>query len=158
MSIADQLLESSKNLSWVWRPGFARVLRDPAHLDRLVNHPAHKVPLFVAGKAHPQGERGRYLLQTAFRSTRGPSAGWCSSRATTGSPASRPHPLLQNSTYDIRGGRNISTLDGWRAQAYDGDNKLALGRGGEPSNPDYQDPGLRKPGTEFRGLQDGCKE
>ena len=34
---------------------------------------------------------------------------------------------------------NISTLDGWWAQAYDGDNGFAIGRGGEHSSLDYQD-------------------
>jgi starch phosphorylase len=39
----------------------------------------------------------------------------------------------------VNGGLNISTLDGWWAQAYDGDNGFAIGRGGEHSNLDYQD-------------------
>jgi starch phosphorylase len=39
----------------------------------------------------------------------------------------------------VNGGLNISTLDGWWAQAYDGDNGFAIGRGGEHSYLDSRD-------------------
>ena len=39
----------------------------------------------------------------------------------------------------VNGGLNISTLDGWWAQAYDGVNGFAIGHGSEHSNLDHQD-------------------
>ncbi len=133
------------------------LFRDPARLDRLVNDPQRKVQFIFAGKAHPQDEKGKYLIQTVFRFTRDPRFvgkvvflenydinvarhlvqgvdGWLNTPR---------RPLEASGTSGqkvaVNGGLNISTLDGWWAQAYDGDNGFAIGRGGEHSNLDYQD-------------------
>jgi starch phosphorylase len=133
------------------------LFRDPARLDRLVNDPSRKVQFIFAGKAHPQDEKGKYLIQTVFRFTRDPRFigkvvfienydinvarhlvqgvdGWLNTPR---------RPLEASGTSGqkvaVNGGLNISTLDGWWAQAYDGDNGFAIGRGGEHSNLDYQD-------------------
>ncbi|MCL5282755.1 MAG: alpha-glucan family phosphorylase [Planctomycetes bacterium] len=133
------------------------LFRDPARLDRLVNNPQRKVQFIFAGKAHPQDERGKYLIQTVFRFTRDPRFVGrvvfienydinVARHLVQGVDAwlnTPRRPLEASGTSGqkvaVNGGLNISTLDGWWAQAYDGDNGFAIGRGGEHSNLDYQD-------------------
>jgi starch phosphorylase len=133
------------------------LFRDPARLERLVNHPERPVQFLFAGKAHPQDEKGKYLIQTVFRFTRDPRfIGKVVFLENYDINVARHlvqgvdawlnvprRPLEASGTSGqkvvINGGLNISTLDGWWAQAYDGDNGFAVGRGGEHSNLDYQD-------------------
>jgi starch phosphorylase len=133
------------------------LFRDPARLDRLVNHPEHRVQFLFAGKAHPQDERGKYLIQTVFRFTRDPRFIGrvvfledydinVARHLVQGVDAwlnTPRRPLEASGTSGqkvaVNGGLSISTLDGWWAQAYDGANGFAIGRGGEHSNLDYQD-------------------
>jgi starch phosphorylase len=133
------------------------LFRDPACLDRLVNNPQRKVQFIFAGKAHPQDERGKYLIQTVFRFTRDPRFVGkvvflenydinVARHLVQGVDAwlnTPRRPLEASGTSGqkvaVNGGLNISTLDGWWAQAYDGGNGFAIGRGGEHSNLDYQD-------------------
>ena len=133
------------------------LFRDPARLDRLVNNPQRKVQFIFAGKAHPQDETGKYLIQTVFRFTRDPRFIGkvvflenydinVARHLVQGVDAwlnTPRRPLEASGTSGqkvaVNGGLNISTLDGWWAQAYDGDNGFALGRGGEHSNLEYQD-------------------
>jgi starch phosphorylase len=133
------------------------LFHDPARLDRLVNHPERKVQFLFAGKAHPQDERGKYLIQTVFRFTRDPRFVGkvvflenydinVARHLVQGVDAwlnTPRRPLEASGTSGqkvaVNGGLNISTLDGWWAQAYDGDNGFAIGRGGEHSNLEYQD-------------------
>jgi starch phosphorylase len=133
------------------------LFRDPARLDRLVNNPQRKVQFIFAGKAHPQDERGKYLIQTVFRFTRDPRFVGkvvfienydinVARHLVQGVDAwlnTPRRPLEASGTSGqkvaVNGGLSISTLDGWWAQAYDGDNGFAIGRGGEHSNLDCQD-------------------
>ena len=43
------------------------LLHDPERLARLLNHPKRPVQLVVAGKAHPQDEAGKQLIQQFVR-------------------------------------------------------------------------------------------
>jgi starch phosphorylase len=133
------------------------LFRDPTRLDRLVNNPQRKVQFIFAGKAHPQDERGKYLIQTVFRFTRDPRFVGkvvfienydinVARHLVQGVDAwlnTPRRPLEASGTSGqkvaVNGGLNISTLDGWWAQAYDGDNGFAIGRGGEHSHLDFQD-------------------
>jgi glucan phosphorylase len=133
------------------------LFHDPTRLDRLVNNPQRKVQFIFAGKAHPQDERGKYLLQTVFRFTRDPRLVGkvvfienydinVARHLVQGVDAwlhtpRRPWEASGTSGQKVaaNGGLNIFTLDGWWAQAYDGDNGFAIGRGGEHSNLDYRD-------------------
>jgi starch phosphorylase len=133
------------------------LFRDPARLDRLVNDPHRKVQFIYAGKAHPQDERGKHLIQTVFRFTRDPRFIGkvvfvenydinVARHLVQGVDAwlNVPRrPLEASGTSGqkvaVNGGLNISTLDGWWAQAYDGFNGFAIGHGSEHSNLEHQD-------------------
>ncbi len=133
------------------------LFRDPARLDRLVNHPQRKVQFILAGKAHPQDEEGKHILQKVFRFTRDPRFigkivfvenydinvcrhlvqgvdGWINTPR-------RPLEACGTSGQKVamNGGLNISVLDGWWAEAYDGANGFAVGHGSEHSDLDHQD-------------------
>src|SRR4051812_15723410 len=52
----------------------------------------------------------------------------------------------------LNGGLNLSVLDGWWAEAYDGSNGFAIGRGGAHQNADVQD--RRDGAAPYRGLEE----
>jgi starch phosphorylase len=133
------------------------LLTDPARLLRLLTNAQHPVQLIVAGKAHPQDEEGKTLIQH-----------WAQF-------ASRPETRRQVvflDDYDMRlanelvegvdvwintprrpweasgtsgmkvlvnGGLNLSTLDGWWAEAYQPGYGWAVGDAVEHHGDDVQD-------------------
>lgn len=133
------------------------LFRDPARLDRLVNNPQRPVQFIFAGKAHPQDTEGKHLIQMVFRFTRDPrfvgklifiedyDINVCrhfvqGADAWLNTPR-RPLEACGTSGQKaaMNGGLNISVLDGWWAQAYDGANGFAIGKGSEHSSLDHQD-------------------
>jgi glycogen phosphorylase len=133
------------------------LLRDPDRLDRLVNHPEHPVQFLYAGKAHPRDEMGKGLAQEVFKVTKDPRfAGRIVFLENHDINVSRH--LVQgvdvwlNTPYRpceacgtsgqkvlLNGGLNLSVLDGWWAEAYDGSNGFAIGGGDENSDWQRQD-------------------
>jgi starch phosphorylase len=130
---------------------------DPARLDRLVNNPQRPVQFVFAGKAHPDDTQGKHIIQTVFRFARDPrfvgkiifienyDINVCrhlvqGADAWLNTPR-RPLEACGTSGQKVamNGGLNISVLDGWWAQAYDGANGFAIGKGGEHANLDHQD-------------------
>ena len=130
---------------------------DPARLDRLVNNPDRPVQFIFAGKAHPNDTEGKHIIQTVYRFTRDPrfvgkiifienyDINVCRHLiqgvdAWLNTPR---RPLEACGTSGMKaamnGGINISVLDGWWAQAYDGANGFAIGKGSEHANLDHQD-------------------
>jgi len=133
------------------------LLRDLNWLDHIVNHPQQPVQIIIAGKAHPKDEPAKKILQQVFRMTR--------DRRFLGrvvflenydinvsrhlvqgvdlwlSAPRRPLEACGTSGQKvaINGGLNLSVLDGWWAEAYDGTNGFAIGTGSEHSNWDRQD-------------------
>ena len=123
------------------------VLADLEMLGRLVNDPKRPVQFVFAGKAHPHDEPGKRMLQEIARMMRDP--------AFTGKFAfvedydinvgralvqgvdvwlNNPRrPLEASGTSGqkvvLNGGLNLSVLDGWWAEAYDGLNGFAIGEG-----------------------------
>ncbi len=123
------------------------VLEDLEALAALVNHPQTPVQLVFAGKAHPHDRPGKEMLQQVARLTRDPRfAGkvlfledydinlgrhlvqgvdvWLNNPR-------RPLEACGTSGQKIvlNGGLNLSILDGWWAEAYDGLNGFAIGMG-----------------------------
>lgn len=125
------------------------LLHDPERLLRLLTNPQRPVQLMLAGKAHPEDEAGKALIQEWMHFLRRPEA--------------RPHVIFL-SDYDMRlteqlvqgvdvwintprrpweacgtsgmkvlvnGGLNLSELDGWWAEAYTPEVGWALGDGRE---------------------------
>jgi len=125
------------------------LLHDPERLLRLLSNPQRPVQLIIAGKAHPEDEAGKALIQQWLQFIR--------------RPETRPHAVFL-SDYDmllterlvqgvdvwintprrpweacgtsgmkvlVNGGINLSELDGWWAEAYTPEVGWALGDGQE---------------------------
>ncbi|MBN1975527.1 MAG: alpha-glucan family phosphorylase [Sedimentisphaerales bacterium] len=133
------------------------LFKDPARLERLVNNSERPVQFIFAGKAHPQDTDAKHVIQMVFRFTRDPrfigkivfienyDINVCR-HLVQGVDAwinvpRRPLEACGTSGQKVamNGGLNISVLDGWWAQAYDGANGFAIGKGSEHSNLDHQD-------------------
>jgi starch phosphorylase len=121
------------------------LLKDPQRLLKIVNSSDRPVQLVFAGKAHPQDQEAKLILQQVAR--------W---ESTTG--AGNRSVFLQNYDHEIarqlvqsvdvwlnvprrpleasgtsgekvamNGGLNLSVLDGWWLEGYDGTNGFAIG-------------------------------
>ncbi len=123
------------------------ILRDLDRLAAILNHPERPVQLIFAGKAHPADEPGKQLIQRIANLRHDPRF---ANRITfiedydinvcrhlvqgvdvwLNNPR---RPLEASGTSGqkvvLNGGLNLSVLDGWWAEAYDGRNGFAIGRG-----------------------------
>jgi starch phosphorylase len=133
------------------------LLQDIEALASLVNHPRMPVQLVFAGKAHPQDGPGKAVLQQIARLVNDPVfAGrilfledydinvgrhlvqgvdvWLNNPR-------RPLEACGTSGQKVvlNGGLNLSVLDGWWAEAYDGINGFAIGLGETHSSVDIHD-------------------
>jgi glycogen phosphorylase len=133
------------------------VLRDVERLVAMVNATDRPIQFVYAGKAHPEDQFGKELIQGIIKLTR---------------DSRLEHRLVFVENYDmnvarhlvqgvdvwlnnprrpqeasgtsgekvlLNGGLNFSILDGWWAEAYDGTNGFAIGRGQGHSVPSIQD-------------------
>ncbi|MDC8447122.1 MAG: alpha-glucan family phosphorylase [Nitrospira sp.] len=125
------------------------LLHDPERLARLLNHPKRPVQLVVAGKAHPQDEEGKRLVQQFVRFARSPEvrrrvifiADYDMALAQhlvrgvdvwINTPR-RPWEACGTSGMKVlvNGGLNLSEQDGWWAEAYAPEVGWAVGDGRE---------------------------
>ena len=133
------------------------VLRDVERIVSLINGADRPVQFIYAGKAHPEDQFGKELIQGIVKLTR---------------DSRLEHKLVFVENYDmnvarhlvqgvdvwlnnprrpqeasgtsgekvlLNGGLNFSILDGWWAEAYDGTNGFAIGHGNGHSVPSIQD-------------------
>ena len=132
-------------------------LRDPDRLARLVNDPQRPIQFVIAGKGHPRDEPAkgvlrhihelsrdsRFLGKLVFLEDYDISLGrqlvqgvdvWLNNprRPQEASGTSGQKVLLN-------GGLNLSVLDGWWAEAYDGANGFAIGSGESHPSPEVHD-------------------
>ena len=141
----------------------ALLLRDPERLARIVNNPDHPVQVIFSGKAHPQDNPGKEMIrqivgiarQDSFRRRLVFLEGYDTAVARylvegcdvwLNTPR---RPLEASGTSGMKaaanGALNLSTLDGWWAEAWDRSGGTtatigwAIGRGETYDNPDYQD-------------------
>jgi starch phosphorylase len=123
------------------------ILTDLDRLAQMVNHPKRPIQLVFAGEAHPRDDAGKRLIQKIDRISRDPRflgrvafvedydinvarhlvQGvdlWLNNprRPQEASGTSGQKAVLN-------GGLNLSILDGWWAEAYDGTNGFAIGSG-----------------------------
>jgi starch phosphorylase len=156
---SDEVVEAARNMldPNLLTIGFARrfatykratqLLTDPDRLDAIVNHPERPVQFIFAGKAHPADQPGKELIRTIANLRRDPRFAsriafvedydinvcrhfiqgvdvWLNTprRPLEASGTSGQKTVLN-------GGLNLSILDGWWAEAYDGANGFAIGRG-----------------------------
>lgn len=133
------------------------LLMDEGRLDALVNHPTRPVQLIYAGKAHPRDEEAKRLIQKIYAVSCNPRfAGKIvfvedydielARHLVQGADVwmnTPRRPLEACGTSGMKavlnGALNLSVLDGWWAEAYDGSNGFAIGNGGEHSDWKYQD-------------------
>lgn len=133
------------------------VLNDIERLASMVNDPKRPVQFVFAGKAHPLDEPGKRVLQQVALMMRDSQLGdkfvfiedydinvgrhfvqgvdvWLNTPR---------RPLEASGTSGqkvvLNGGLNLSVLDGWWAEAYDGLNGFAIGTGRTHSNIDVHD-------------------
>jgi starch phosphorylase len=133
------------------------VMRDAERLAEIVNAADRPVQLVFAGKAHPEDQPGKELIQSIVRLTRDARFAhrivfvedydmnvarhlvqgvdvWLNNprRPQEASGTSGEKVLLN-------GGLNCSIPDGWWAEAYDGQNGFCIGNGQTHADPRVQD-------------------
>jgi starch phosphorylase len=133
------------------------VLRDAERLAEMVGAADRPVQIVFAGKAHPEDHFGKELIQNIVKLTKQPRFAerivfvedydinvarhlvqgvdvWLNNprRPQEASGTSGQKVLLN-------GGLNLSVLDGWWAEAYDGTNGFAIGTGRTHASPSVQD-------------------
>ncbi len=133
------------------------ILRDIDAMAAIVNHARRPVQFIFAGKAHPHDRPGKEVLQQIAQLMRDPRfAGRIvfvedydinvGRHLTQGvdlwvNNPRRPLEACGTSGEKVvlNGGLNCSILDGWWAEAYDGQNGFAIGRGETHANVDIHD-------------------
>jgi glycogen phosphorylase len=118
---------------------------DKERLKRLVNDPTRPVQLIFAGKAHPRDEAGKALIQEVYKFTRESGLenrivfvedydSYIARRLVQGVDLWLNHPLRPleaSGTSGMKsapnGGINLSVLDGWWREGYNGSNGWAIG-------------------------------
>src|SRR6201997_345302 len=118
---------------------------DKERLKRLVNDATRPVQFIFAGKAHPRDEAGKALIQEVYKFTREPGLenrvvfvenydSYIARRLVQGVDLWLNHPLRPleaSGTSGMKltpnGGLNLSVLDGWWAEGYNGNNGWAIG-------------------------------
>jgi len=121
------------------------LLSDPESLTRLINDPERPIQFVFAGKAHPQDQEAKRVLQKLIewqrdRSVRQRVAFIEDYDQETARQLVQSvdvwmnvprRPMEASGTSGekvaINGGLNFSVLDGWWLEAYDGDNGFAIG-------------------------------
>jgi starch phosphorylase len=140
-------------------PSYKRLtlmLRDPERLKRLLLDPDRPVQLVIAGKSHPADEGGKRLIQEIVRFADDPEVrhrivflpNYDIAMAQPLYPGCdvwlnnplRPYEACGTSGMKaaLNGGLNLSILDGWWDEWYDGDNGWAI-----PSADGVEDPDVR---------------
>jgi starch phosphorylase len=120
------------------------MLHDPERLKRLLLHPERPVQLVIAGKAHPADDGGKKLIQDVVRLADDPAIrhrivflpNYDIAMAQPLYPGCdvwlnnplRPYEACGTSGMKaaLNGGLNLSVLDGWWDEWYDGDNGWAI--------------------------------
>src|SRR6266700_2443330 len=118
---------------------------DKERLKRLVNDTTRPVQFIFAGKAHPRDEAGKALIQEVYKLSREPGLenrvvfledydSYIARRLVQGVDLWLNHPLRPleaSGTSGMKsapnGGINLSVLDGWWREGYNGSNGWAIG-------------------------------
>jgi glycogen phosphorylase len=141
-------------------PSYKRLtlmLRDPARLKRLLLDPERPVQLVIAGKSHPADDGGKRLIQEMVRFADDPEVrhrivflpNYDIAMAQPLYPGCdvwlnnplRPYEACGTSGMKaaLNGGLNLSILDGWWDEWYDGQNGWAIPSADGVEDPDKRD-------------------
>ena len=133
------------------------MLRDADRLKALLLHPTNPIQLVIAGKSHPADEQGKRMIQDLVRFTDDPEVrhrivflpNYDIAMARTLFPGCdvwlnnplRPLEACGTSGMKsaINGGLNLSVLDGWWDEMYDGDNGWAIPTANNGASADERD-------------------
>jgi starch phosphorylase len=132
------------------------LFNDKERLKRLVNDPMRPVQFIFAGKAHPRDEAGKTLIQEVYRFSRESGLesrvvfledydSYIARRLVQGVDLWLNHPLRPleaSGTSGMKsapnGGINLSVLDGWWREGYNGSNGWAIGAEIEGGTTEFQ--------------------
>ncbi|MEP6815391.1 MAG: alpha-glucan family phosphorylase, partial [Marmoricola sp.] len=141
-------------------PSYKRLtlmLRDPDRLKSLLLHPERPIQLVIAGKSHPADEGGKKLIQEIVRFADDPKVrhrivflpNYDIAMALPLYPGCdvwlnnplRPYEACGTSGMKaaLNGGLNLSILDGWWDEWFDGDNGWAIPSADGIDDPDRRD-------------------
>ncbi|MEN9220546.1 MAG: alpha-glucan family phosphorylase [Thermostichales cyanobacterium SZTDM-1c_bins_54] len=130
------------------------------HMDRIMqilNHPRYPIQFIFAGKAHPRDEEGKRLIQRVIEWASHPNVhhrvafienydAYVARNLVQGVDVwlNNPRrPLEASGTsgqkVGFNGGLNLSVLDGWWPEGYNGKNGWAIGQELDGVDPDVQD-------------------
>ncbi len=130
---------------------------DPERLNRLVNDPDRPVLLLFAGKAHPKDDPGQSLISTIYNYSRRPEFEGkivlledfnlaLARKLVAGVDVwinTPEHPLEASGTSGqkagINGVINLSILDGWWGEGYNGENGWAITPHDLQCDPEFRD-------------------
>jgi len=133
------------------------ILRDLSEFRRIILDSERPVQFVFAGKSHPADENGKAILQRIFKLMQTPEFNGrvlfledydinLARHLVQGVDVwlNNPRrPLEASGTSGqkvvLNGGLNCSILDGWWAEAFDGENGFAIGEGRSHANNDIQD-------------------
>jgi glycogen phosphorylase len=141
-------------------PSYKRLtlmLRDPERLKALLLHPDRPVQLVIAGKSHPADDGGKKLIQEIVKFADDPEVrhriaflpNYDIAMAQPLYPGCdvwlnnplRPYEACGTSGMKaaLNGGLNLSILDGWWDEWYDGNNGWAIPSADVVDDPDHRD-------------------
>ena len=124
------------------------IFHNADRLRRLLHDRYRPVQFIFAGKAHPADDEGKRLIQHVYNAAKDPSMGGriafienydigVGRHLVQGVDLWLNNPLkpleacgTSGQKVVLNGGLNLSVLDGWWAEAYDGSNGFAIGYGG----------------------------
>ncbi|MCZ2344437.1 MAG: alpha-glucan family phosphorylase [Bacteroidales bacterium] len=133
------------------------IFRDPERVAKLLNDPKRPVQFIFSGKAHPKDNGGKELISRVVQMARRPEFRRrvvfiedyemnIARHMVQGVDVwlNNPRrPLEASGTSGMKaaanGAINMSILDGWWVEGYDGDNGWAIGGGEEYTDLSYQD-------------------
>jgi starch phosphorylase len=133
------------------------MLRDPERLKRLLLHPERPVQLVIAGKSHPADETGKRLIQEMVRFADDPEVRHrivflpnydiaMAQHLYPGCDVWLNNPLrpfeacgTSGMKAALNGGLNLSILDGWWDEWFDGRNGWAIPTADGVEDPDRRD-------------------
>jgi starch phosphorylase len=133
------------------------LFRDPGRLSRILGDRDRPVQIIFAGKAHPADQEGKDFIRQVIHFARQPEfrqrivfledydikVGRYLYQGVDVWLNTPRRPLEASGTSGMKatanGAINISILDGWWDEAYDGTNGWAIGRGEEYQDTTYQD-------------------
>lgn len=132
------------------------IFLQPERLLKMIQDPRRPIQIIFAGKAHPRDDQGKRIIQRISRYGSDPAFRrrivfvenydynvgrhlvqgvdvWLNNPR-------RPLEACGTSGQKVvlNGGLNLSVLDGWWNEAYDGKNGFAIGHGGMHNDPDIQ--------------------